>query len=131
MTPGLVKRGRSGNWDPDDNEADRQSRDALAARGYWQAFQLVRETVGEVIGDANPGVLVRDAMPTLFDLLEKETVPPVLVRTSGRLQDSWRSRLRVHRSRWDKSAKVGREISSGRARNTNYQLLVFGLRGNR
>ncbi len=88
MTPGLVERGRSGNWDPDDNEADRQSRDALAARAYWQAFQLVRETVGEVIGDATPGVLVRDAMPTLFDLLEKETVPPVSIRTSSRLRDS-------------------------------------------
>lgn len=61
VTPGLIERVRSGNWDPDNNEADRQSRDALAARGYWQAFQLVRETVGEVIGDANPGVLVRDA----------------------------------------------------------------------
>ena len=126
VTPELIERVRSGNWDPDKNEADRESRDALAARGYWQAFQLVRETVGEVIGDANPGVLVRnahrdwyrelfqpgitaglvsasvlagyrnepvfirgsrhvpprseavrDAMPTLFDLLEEETVPSV------------------------------------------------------
>ena len=126
VTPELIERVRSGNWDPDENEADRQSRDALAARGYWQAFQLVREAVGEVIDAANPGVLVReghrdwyrelfqpsvaaglitasvlagyrneavflrgsrhvpprseavrDAMPTLFDLLENETVPSV------------------------------------------------------
>ena len=126
VTQELIERVRSGNWDPDKNEADRQSRDALAARGYWQAFQLVRDSVGEVIGDANPGVLVRnahrdwyremfqpglaaglysasvlagyrnepvfirgsrhvpprseafrDAMSTLFDLLEKETVPSV------------------------------------------------------
>ena len=60
VTPELIERVRSGNWDPDANETDRQSRDALAARGYWQAFQLVRETVGEVIGDAIPGVLVRN-----------------------------------------------------------------------
>ena len=126
VTPELIERMRSSNWDPDDNEEDRRSQHALAARGYWQAFQLVRETVGEVIGDANPGVLVRnahrdwyrelfqpcvvaglipasvlagyrnepvflrgsrhvpplsqsvrDAMPTLFDLLEKEPVASV------------------------------------------------------
>lgn len=126
VTPELIERVRSGNWDPDDNEADRQSRDALAARGYWQAFQLVREAVGDVIDAANPGSLVRDghrdwyrelfqptvaaglitsstlagyrneavflrgsrhvpprseavrdAMPALFELLEKETVPSV------------------------------------------------------
>ena len=60
VTPSLIERVRSGNWDPDDNEADRRSQDALAARGYWQAFQLVREAVGEVIADANPGDLVRN-----------------------------------------------------------------------
>ena len=101
---------------------DRQNRDALAARGYWQAFQLVRETLSEIMAGGNPGTLireahslwyrelfqpsvavgllpasalagyrndavylrgsrhvpprreaVRDAMPTLFDLLERET----------------------------------------------------------
>ncbi len=60
VTPGLIERVRSGNWGPDDNEADRRSQDALAARGYWQAFQQVREAVGEVIGDVNPGGLVRN-----------------------------------------------------------------------
>ncbi len=59
VTPELIDRVRMGGWDPHGNNADRQSRDALAARGYWQAFQLVRETVGEVIGGASPGDLVR------------------------------------------------------------------------
>ena len=45
VTPELIDRVRAGNWDPDNHDADRQSRDALAARGYWQAFQLVRATV--------------------------------------------------------------------------------------
>ena len=38
----LIERVRAGNWDPDHHDADRQSRDALAARGYWQAFQVVK-----------------------------------------------------------------------------------------
>lgn len=58
VTPELVKRVQSGNWDPDKRAADRQSRDALAARGYWQAFQLVRKTVKEVIKGDDPVDLV-------------------------------------------------------------------------
>ena len=126
VTPALIERVRGGGWDPDHHDDDRKSRDALAARGYWQAFQVVKGTVAEVIGGANPGTLVRtahkdwyrelfqpcvaaglipagalagyrneavylrtsryvpprweavrDAMPALFDLLEKETEPSV------------------------------------------------------
>jgi fido (protein-threonine AMPylation protein) len=35
--------------------------DALTARGYWQAFQLVKGNVGEIIAGANPGSLARTA----------------------------------------------------------------------
>ena len=53
VTPQLNERVGSGDWDPERHGADRQSRGALAARGYWQAFRLVRNTVGEVIAGAN------------------------------------------------------------------------------
>jgi Fic/DOC family len=61
VTPTLVERVQRGNWDPVHHDDDRQSRDALAARGYWQAFQKVKETVGEVIAGGNPGALTRSA----------------------------------------------------------------------
>ena len=61
VTPALIERVRSGNWNPQSNEADRQSRDALAARGYWQAFQQVKRSVEEIIGGGNAGTLVRSA----------------------------------------------------------------------
>jgi len=38
VSEALIERVRSGNWRPDFNNADRELRDALAARGYWQAF---------------------------------------------------------------------------------------------
>ncbi|MGH7014834.1 MAG: Fic family protein [Stellaceae bacterium] len=59
VTPELIERVRSGAWNPAGNEADRKSRDALAARGYWQAFQLVKSNIAEIINGANPGALVR------------------------------------------------------------------------
>jgi Fic/DOC family len=126
VSPELIERVRAGDWNPVDQGDDRGSRDALAARGYWQAFQRVKESVVEIIAGSDPGSLVRaahgawyrelfqpcvaaglipasalagyrsdavflrgsrhvpprpeavrDAMPALFDLLEKETEPAV------------------------------------------------------
>ncbi len=57
----LIARVRAGNWDPDHDEGDRQNRDALAARGYWQAFQVVKANVARIIEGANAGALVRSA----------------------------------------------------------------------
>jgi fido (protein-threonine AMPylation protein) len=59
VTPELIDRVRSGSWNPDDNKADKESRDALAARGYWQAFQLVKKSVAAIIGGAEAGARVR------------------------------------------------------------------------
>jgi len=124
----LIERVRSGDWNADANEEDQKHRDALAARGYWQAFQEVRNSVqkclegenaGQVADQDHPiwyrelfapsvaaGILklsdlagyrnapvfirrsmhvppskeaVRDAMPTLFELLETETDPSVRI----------------------------------------------------
>ncbi|HEV2494506.1 MAG TPA: Fic family protein [Terriglobia bacterium] len=61
VTPALVERVREGGWDPEHHDDDRKSRDALAARGYWQAFQSVKGTVAEIIAGGNPGALARAA----------------------------------------------------------------------
>jgi len=57
----LVERVRAGDWDPDNREADRRSRDTLAARGYWQAFQAVKRNVAAIVAGENPGRIVRAA----------------------------------------------------------------------
>lgn len=61
VTPEVIEKVRRGNWSPEDDEGDRRSRDALAARGYWQAFQLVKAAVEKVIVGENPGMLARTA----------------------------------------------------------------------
>src|SRR5215469_14948181 len=61
VTPSLIDRVQRGDWDPDHHDDDRKNRDALAARGYWQAFQLVKASVADIIVGANPGALVRTA----------------------------------------------------------------------
>lgn len=57
MTPALIEKVRSGSWNPDHLEADRNQQNALAARGYWEAFQAVRDSVEKVLSGGNPGLV--------------------------------------------------------------------------
>jgi hypothetical protein len=57
VSPELIERVRSGNWNPDDDKADREQADALAARGYYQAFQAVKRSLGKVLQGENPGTI--------------------------------------------------------------------------
>jgi len=57
VSPVLIENVRSGEWDPDANEEDREHGNALAARGYWQSFQAVRKSVRKVLGGENPGTV--------------------------------------------------------------------------
>lgn len=61
VSPQLISRVRAGQWQPALNEADRASRDALAARGYWQAFQLVRSDLLSILSGQSPGPVLRQA----------------------------------------------------------------------
>jgi hypothetical protein len=51
----LIERIRSGAWHPDGDSADRQQKDAMAAKGYYEAFQVVRGSVRQVLNGANAG----------------------------------------------------------------------------
>ena len=60
VTPGLIEQVRGGEWNADDNQDDRNHANALAARGYWQAYQAVRNSVRKVLEGDNPGVVADD-----------------------------------------------------------------------
>jgi fido (protein-threonine AMPylation protein) len=62
----LIERVRSGAWNPDDGEDDREHRNALAARGYWQAYQAVRESIEKVLRGDNPGTVADDDHRTWY-----------------------------------------------------------------
>ena len=53
----LIERVRLGNWDPETIKGDREHHDALAARGYWQSFQLVKDSVRRVLTNENAGTV--------------------------------------------------------------------------
>src|SRR5215472_4244878 len=80
VTPELIERVREGNWNPERDKRDRGNRDALAARGYWQAFQLTKESVGKVIVGAPPGIVVRDEHKDWYHELFQPCVAAGLMR---------------------------------------------------
>ncbi len=62
----LIERVRNQNWNPDNNEEDREQRNAMAARGYYQAFQAVKESVIKVLKHENAGSVVDDDHGTWY-----------------------------------------------------------------
>jgi Fic family protein len=58
VTPGLIARVSSGEWSAKSNEEDRKQSDAMAARGYYQAFNQVKESIEKILLGANSGVQV-------------------------------------------------------------------------
>jgi fido (protein-threonine AMPylation protein) len=76
----LIEKVRQGDWNPDRDERDRRDRDALAARGYWQAFQVVKNSVSQVLGGKNAGALARAAHKEWYAELFQPFVTAGLLR---------------------------------------------------
>ncbi len=51
VTPELIEKVSNGNWSPDTIAADREQKDALAARGYYDAFNKVKSLLEETYQD--------------------------------------------------------------------------------
>jgi len=56
VTPELIAKVSSGEWNAKENEEDRKQRDAMAARGYYQAFLSVKESIRAVLQEKNAGI---------------------------------------------------------------------------
>ena len=51
--------GNPAGWNPDSNAEDKRDRDALAARGYFQAFESVKTSLTQILAGKNSGQVVR------------------------------------------------------------------------
>jgi hypothetical protein len=53
----LIERVRTGSWNTDKNEADKKQKDAMAARGYWEAFKEVEKSIAKILAGENAGTI--------------------------------------------------------------------------
>jgi hypothetical protein len=59
VTDELIERIAKEGWNPEISEEDKKSKDALAARGYFLAFNEVKESIKLILAKANSGEVVR------------------------------------------------------------------------
>jgi hypothetical protein len=78
----LIEKVRTGRWNPDLNEQDKEHRDALAARGYWQSFQEVHKSVEAVLEGNNPGTTADRDHSTWYRELFAPSVTAGLLKAS-------------------------------------------------
>lgn len=78
----LIEKVKSGSWNPDDNEMDRNHRNALAARGYWQAFQAVEDSMEKVLKGKNAGEIVQKDHSTWYRELFGPSVAAGILKPS-------------------------------------------------
>lgn len=76
----LIERVRSGAWNPDDHAEDREQRNALAARGYWLAYQAVRESLKRVLRGENAGMVADEDHGTWYREMFAPSVAAGLLR---------------------------------------------------
>ena len=82
VSPALIERVRRGNWYPDNDEQDREHRNALAARGYWLAYQAVQKSLRRVLRGENPGAVAEEDHGTWYRELFAPSVTAGLLRAA-------------------------------------------------
>jgi len=58
VTQQLIKRVRHGDWNPSEIQADKDQKDAMAARGYYLAFEEVKNSIRKILKGENAGEIV-------------------------------------------------------------------------
>lgn len=81
VTEALIEQVRTGEWNPDEHDSDRQRHNALAARGYFLAFERARRLVGDILNGADPGETMRTVHLDWYqDLFEPFVIAGLLAR---------------------------------------------------
>lgn len=82
VTPSMIERVRTGAWDAEENEGDKKQKDAMAARGYWQAFNAVKKSITRILDGENPGIVVSQEAGDWYRALFSPSVTVGLLKPS-------------------------------------------------
>jgi len=82
VTSELIERVKSGEWNPEENKNDKNNVDAMAARGYWNAFQAVKQSIEKVLSGDKPGRIAREDHKIWYRELFAPSVTVGLIKPS-------------------------------------------------
>ncbi|GIL40680.1 Fic family protein [Roseiterribacter gracilis] len=83
VTPDLIERVRAGTWDAEANATDNEQKNAMAAKGYWDAFQIVRSDVARIVNGESAGAVVREDHNVWYRALFQQFVSSGVMRASA------------------------------------------------
>lgn len=82
VCPELIERVRSGAWNPDQNAEDHENRNALAARGYYNAFGSVKASIMKALKESNAGSVSRENHREWYRRLFGSSVTAGIIRAA-------------------------------------------------
>ena len=82
VTDDLIKKVRSGEWNPDKEIADSNLRDTLAAKGYSLAYDAVLDSVTKALKGGSPGVIFKESLPDWYRQLFYPMVQAGILRST-------------------------------------------------
>ena len=82
VTATLIEKIRDRSWNPDGDEKDRSTGDAMAARGYFETHNLVKVDLVRVIKGDNAGTAFRHALPRWYQALFSASVQAGILKPS-------------------------------------------------
>ena len=69
VTPELIESVRTGGWNFDVVQSDAEQRNAMVAKGYFDAFRVVCESVQKVFDDGHAGEIIKRDLPDWYQAL--------------------------------------------------------------
>lgn len=66
VTEELIEKIEKGLWDPENIETDKKQKDAMAAKGYFEAFKTVITSIRRVLDGVAPGKVLEDDLQTWY-----------------------------------------------------------------
>ena len=82
VTKELIEKVKSGKWKPDSDERDMELKNAMAARGYWQAFQSVKKSIKVILNGKNSGLIADNDHGTWYRELFAPSVSAGILKPS-------------------------------------------------
>jgi Fic family protein len=74
VTTDLIEKIHNGNWNPDANAADQATKDAMAAKGYFETHKIVKDDLVRIVKGENPGTVFRQSLSRWYQALFSPSV---------------------------------------------------------
>ncbi|CAN5142912.1 Fic family protein [soil metagenome] len=82
VSAALIERVRSSQWAPDKNQSDRDLSNAMAARGYWLAYQEVQKAIRRILDGENVGEALDEVHGTWYLKMFEPSVTAGILKAS-------------------------------------------------